>query len=267
MMAATVEITTRPTALQTEAPAKINLTLSVLGKRGDGFHEIRSLVIGVGLSDALTCTPRAQSGLLLSCSDPKLENDHNLAMIAGRAVATKCDPEMGATLHIDKRIPQAAGLGGGSSNAAAALRLCNRAWGARLSDDQLSAIGAGIGSDVPLFFSLPAAVVTGRGEIVQTVSMRWTGWVVLVHTGLCVPTADVYRAWSADEHQGKARPDLDFPNLLIARDNSHLHPRRSFETVLPMTDPAGARSLRASRRSAGVSTSKLSWRVSTPCIR
>lgn len=209
MMAATVEITTRRTALQTEAPAKINLTLDVLGKRGDGFHEIRSLVIGVGLSDVLTCTPNPQSGqsgqptqsrLTLSCSDPGLENDDNLAMIAGRALAAKCDPDTGVALHIEKRIPPAAGLGGGSSDAAAALRLCDRVWSARLSGDQLSAIGADIGSDVPLFFSLPVAVVTGRGEVVRTVSMRWTGWVVLVHTGLHVSTAEVYRAWSADDH-------------------------------------------------------------------
>lgn len=198
----------KPTALQspmaatsitTAAPAKINLTLHVLGTRPDGFHNLESLVVGVDLCDRVRCGLLSQTGLEVNCTDSSLANRDNLATRAVELLAQHIGREANVRIEIEKCIPIGTGLGGGSSDAAAALRLCNHLWDADLGNDELARIGAEIGSDVPLFFSLPAAVMAGRGERVQPVTMQWSGWVLLVLVDAFVSTADVYRDWHASE--------------------------------------------------------------------
>ncbi len=182
-----------------EAPAKVNLTLEVLGRREDGFHELRSLVMGVDLRDRVQCLVTSRSGLTIECSDSKLGTDQNLTVRAADALARRCGRDPKLTIRLEKRIPVGAGLGGGSSDAATTLRLCDRLWNTGLGGTELSRIGAEIGSDVPFFFSLPAAVITGRGEKVRPVRLPWSGWVLLVLPDINISTAAVYRAWRLED--------------------------------------------------------------------
>jgi 4-diphosphocytidyl-2-C-methyl-D-erythritol kinase len=186
-------------AATVRAPAKINLTLEVLGRRDDGFHDIRSLVIGVGLADRLHGRILPAPGIELHCADPTLGNDRNLVYQALVKLGEHCRRAPDFRIQLEKSIPVAAGLGGGSSDAAAMLSLANHLWETGLDSRELAAIGATLGSDVPLFFSLPAAVITGRGEEVEPVRLRWSGWVLLVFAGGVVATPEVYRAWRRED--------------------------------------------------------------------
>ncbi len=177
------------------APAKINLTLDVLGSRGDGFHELRSLVIGVDLRDRLRCRATTTPGPELNCNDPELCTPENLVCRAAVVLAGRFGRSPSVRFELEKTIPVGGGLGGGSSDAATALSLCNELWDGGLSPRDLARIGSEVGSDVPLFFSLPSAVMTGRGEHVEPVAMRWSGWVLLVFGGISVATSEVYRLW------------------------------------------------------------------------
>ena len=182
-----------------DACAKINLTLDVISRRDDGFHELRSLVIGIDLRDNLHGSVTSEPGLVLECSDPTLSGSENLACRAAAALARHGRLEPSIRINLQKTIPVGAGLGGGSSDAATALRLCNHLWDAGRGLPELAAVGARIGSDVPLFFSLPIAVITGRGEHVEPVHLNWSGWVLLVFAGPLVSTADVYGAWRGSD--------------------------------------------------------------------
>lgn len=190
-------------SVTSDACAKINLTLDIFGRREDGFHELRSLVIGVGLHDKLCC--REQHGdVTLRCSDPALEGPENLVCRAARLLAEDAREGFGLHIDLEKHIPTGAGLGGGSSDAAAVLRLGNDLGKLGWSRTRLARLGATLGSDVPLFFSLPAAVITGRGEWVKPVSMSWSGWVLLVFAGPAVATKAVYDAFRSSDTAGLA---------------------------------------------------------------
>ena len=195
MTAGVVELATSVKTLATTAPAKINLALDILGRRPDGFHDLRSLVIGVDLCDELRATVAEDAGCSLKCTDPALSGPDNLALRAAGLVARRAASAAGIRLDLRKRIPVAGGLGGGSSDAAAALRLVNALLSAGLAKEELARLGAELGSDVPLFFFLPAAVMTGRGEHVAPVQLAWSGWALLVCMGLRVSTREVYQAW------------------------------------------------------------------------
>ena len=188
-----------PRRAAADAPAKINLTLEVLGRRADGFHELRSLAIGVDLRDRVECSIVSRPGITIDCDDRTLATEDNLVVRAAHALASRSGRNPKLAIRLEKRTPAGAGLGGGSSDAATTLRLCNHLWNAGLGDGVLATIGAEIGSDVPLFFALPAAVITGRGKIVEPVRMSWRGWVLLVLPELHVSTADVYRSWRPED--------------------------------------------------------------------
>lgn len=179
----------------TSACAKINLTLDVLGRRDDGYHALRSLVIGVDMADSLSMSTRCGDGIELSCSDASLSSSDNLIFRAVNALAGHTNAAARFSANLEKKIPIAAGLGGGSSDAAAALRLANVLGDHQLSDSRLAEIGACVGSDVPLFFSLPVAVMEGRGEVVRAIDWGWSGCVLLVFTGETVSTEKVYGDW------------------------------------------------------------------------
>ena len=192
----------RADAATADACAKINLTLDVLARRDDGYHELRSLVIGIDLRDSIRCSVTTEPELVLQCSDPSLSGTSNLAARAVGELARHCGRDPALRIELQKRIPVGGGLGGGSSDAATTLRICNHLWGAGLGRTDLSRIGARLGSDVPLFFSLPSAVMTGRGEHVEPVPLIWSGWVLLALAGPVVPTVEVYQAWRKSDTAG-----------------------------------------------------------------
>ncbi len=186
-------------SLSLSTPAKINLTLAVSGRREDGFHDLRSVVIGVDHRDGVRCTSGVSDGISIDCNEPLIEAQTNLALIAARLLAERFGNAGNTRITLTKRIPIGAGLGGGSSDAAATLRACNELWGLGLENRVLAEIGAEIGSDVPLFFSLPAAVMSGRGERVEPITLRWSGWVLLVLPNVSISTRAVYEAWRGSD--------------------------------------------------------------------
>ncbi len=148
------------------SPAKINLFFRILYKRADGFHEIASLYQAINLCDALHIIPSEQD--VLTCSDPSLAMDEkNLVCKALSLFREKTGILEGVSIHLEKKIPMQAGLGGGSSNAAATLFALNQIFSAKLSQKDLEELGAFLGSDVPFFFSKGTAYCTGRGEKLQ----------------------------------------------------------------------------------------------------
>lgn len=149
------------------APAKINLGLHVLRQRGDGYHDVETVLVRIGWADRLTAAPA--DALRFTCSDPALPTGTgNLCVQAARRLARAFDVERGAALHLEKRLPYGAGLGGGSSDAAATLRLLRELWSLEASMARLHAIAADIGADVPFFLQdAPAAVASGRGDVLR----------------------------------------------------------------------------------------------------
>ena len=180
------------------AHAKINLTLEVLGKRADGFHEIRSVMQRITLTDTLTIE-RADE-VTVKCSDPGLDGPGNLVWRAAALLRGECDVSDGAALQLEKRIPVAAGLGGGSSDAAAALRGLNELWGLGLSGEQLRGLGARLGSDVPFFLlDSGCALAEGRGERLTALPPLPAWWVVLVKPEVGISASAAYGALRRDE--------------------------------------------------------------------
>jgi 4-diphosphocytidyl-2-C-methyl-D-erythritol kinase len=175
-------------------PAKINLFLEVLGKRPDGYHDIHTLMVAIRLYDTLVFRSQS-SGLHLDCSRKDLSaGPDNLVLRAARLLQERTGCAQGARIRLVKRIPLAAGLAGGSSDAAATLLGLSKLWQLGLPRAELAKLGAELGSDVPFFFHSPAAWCTGRGEIVKPVAVNAQPLELVL---LCPPfgmmTADVYR--------------------------------------------------------------------------
>ncbi|MBC8274136.1 MAG: 4-(cytidine 5'-diphospho)-2-C-methyl-D-erythritol kinase [Chloroflexi bacterium] len=160
------------------APAKINLVLEVLGKRDDGYHEIRSLVQTISLYDVLSF--ELAEGISLECTEPSLQSSDNLVVQAAELLREVSGCEKGVKIELEKRVPWNAGLGGGSSDAAAVLLALNKLWGLELTTSGLVGLGAKLGSDVPFFIHKGTALVEGRGERVTPLSTSLPGWFVLL---------------------------------------------------------------------------------------
>lgn len=164
-----------------KAPAKINLTLNVIDKRTDGFHEMRMVMTSIDLADHLTFTERNDSKIALSSNTAFMPlNKKNIVYQAARILKEKFDVQSGVNIIIDKQIPIAAGLGGGSSDAAAALRGLNRLWELNLNLEELAIIGEKLGSDVPFCIYNKTAYATGRGEVIDLIKEVPQCWVILV---------------------------------------------------------------------------------------
>ena len=163
-----------------EAYAKLNLCLEIIGKREDNYHDITSVMQLVDLSDTLTFS--SSSELTLTCDSMNLaaEAGENLALKAARLLRQASGVSEGAHITLEKRIPVAAGLGGGSSDAAAALRGLTELWGLNPGKEVLLNIALQVGSDVPFFLAGPTALVEGRGERVTRIPSPSPGWAVLV---------------------------------------------------------------------------------------
>lgn len=175
-----------------KAPAKLNFFLEVLGKRPDGYHEIRTIMHAIDLCDEITLTERKR-GIRLVCTDPALPTDErNLAWRAAELMRAKLNTHVGVTLRIDKKIPVGAGLGGGSSDAAAVLKGLNRLWRLQLSPKELMGMAAQIGADCAFFIHCGTAICEGKGEIVTPISCPISFNFVLLCPSIQVSTAQVY---------------------------------------------------------------------------
>jgi 4-diphosphocytidyl-2-C-methyl-D-erythritol kinase len=190
------------------APAKLNLSLEVIGRRPDGYHDLVTVFQTIDLADELTFEPADR--LILECDDPALAGDDNLVLGAARALAA----DRGARIRLCKRIPVAAGLGGGSADAAAALRGLVRLWGLRITEGTLLGLAATLGADVPFMLRGGTALAEGIGERVEALPELEPGWVV-VHTPEAGPTDKTTRAYRAlrSEHM----TDGSFTRLLAKR--------------------------------------------------
>jgi 4-diphosphocytidyl-2-C-methyl-D-erythritol kinase len=179
-----------------EAPAKLNLSLRVLGRRDDGFHEIDSLMVRVpGLCDRLSLTPDAEDSF--TCSDPGVPADgSNLVLKALAAYRSASEFSGRFAIHLEKSIPHGAGLGGGSSDAAAILQALDQSHRNPLGTERLMAIGATLGSDIPFFLGPPAARASGRGERIEVAASPTAMPVLLLKPSFGVATPDAYRRWS-----------------------------------------------------------------------
>lgn len=176
-----------------KAPAKINLLLDAVRKREDGFHEVEMVMTMVDLADRLTLADLPEEAIRVTSSSGQIPLDgKNLVHRAARLLKERCGVRRGVHLHLDKRIPVAAGLAGGSSDAAATLRGLNRLWRLGLSADELRRLAAELGSDVPFCVTGGTAVARGRGEVVTLVDNPLSAWVVLARPPIHVSTADVY---------------------------------------------------------------------------
>ena len=188
--------------IEIQAHAKINLTLEVLGKRTDGYHEIASIIQTIGLYDTLTLEPADE--LTLECDTPRLSADDNLVLKAATMLKKASGASQGARIKLQKSIPVSAGLGGGSSDAAAALIGLNRLWETALSNDALHGIAARLGSDVPFFLRGGTAMVHGRGELIRPLPATDIPWVVLLSPDMPMPdkTASLYAALPPAQYTG-----------------------------------------------------------------
>lgn len=188
--------------IEIPAYAKVNFTLEVLGKRGDGYHEIVSIVQTVSLHDTVAVSPADK--ITLSPALPGVRLEDNLAYRAARLLAERSGIRQGATIDIEKTIPQASGLGGGSSDAAAVLVGLNRLWGLGMSDGELTWLGAELGSDVPFFIRGGTAMVSGRGERVRPLPPVEQSWLVLLSPKIPLgnKTATMYSKVTRSQYTG-----------------------------------------------------------------
>ena len=232
-----------PTSITVFAPAKINLVLRILDRRADGYHNLWSLMQIVRLEDELSISlSDKHSSITLQCDDSSLKTDpSNLVYRAAAAVLEHSGRVVGLDLVLAKRIPMGAGLGGGSSDAAATIiglnQLLNLGW----SMEKMAHVGQTLGSDVPFFFFAPSAIVEGRGEKVASVRIKGQRWVVLVNPGFPVETKWAYQQLSisrtevrplSETHAALGKTSaLSWENVLHVAEND-------FETAVFKAHPA-----------------------------
>jgi 4-diphosphocytidyl-2-C-methyl-D-erythritol kinase len=181
--------------MQVLAPAKINLSLKILGRRNDGFHEIETLISPISLADKIDIE-RQSRWIDFSCDDPTLPGgDENLAVRAAKAFFEKAKINGGVGIKLHKKIPHGAGLGGGSSDAAATLRAINELFETKLPREELAKLGSTIGSDVSFFLFESAAVCKGRGEIVSPIKLEKKLSILLLKPGFSVSSGWAYSRW------------------------------------------------------------------------
>lgn len=180
-----------------DAPAKVNLTLRVLGRRDDGFHEIETLMAPITLADRLEIDLRGDHGIHLACSDPSVPSDaSNLAHRAADAFIKHTGLKFGVDIHIQKNIPHGAGLGGGSSDAAAVLVALNRMLETNMPAEELERVAATMGSDIAFFIRSQPAICRGRGEVIEPFEGLPNADILLVKPPFPIPTPWAYQAWA-----------------------------------------------------------------------
>ena len=183
-------------AIEKQSPCKVNLLLNILGRRSDGFHELETVMHPVGICDRLAFARNA-GGVELTCSDPALPADgKNLVHRAATAFLQAAGIPEGVRIHLEKKIPLAAGLGGGSGNAAVTLLGLNELFDHPLAPERLAGLAAALGSDVPFFLQNGPALATGRGEKIVPCppfpALRGAAF-LLIHPGFGISTAWAYQ--------------------------------------------------------------------------
>lgn len=178
------------------SPVKVNLYLRIVRKRPDGYHELETVMAPLDFGDTLTFQPAA-SGITLTCDNPALPtDDSNLVVRAAKRLAERFGVKQGAAITLTKRAPLAAGIGGGSSNAAFTLLGLNQLWDLGATEAQLGEIAASLGSDINFFLTGKTALCRGRGEQVVPVLFRLDAYVLLVNPGFGISTKWAYESWA-----------------------------------------------------------------------
>ena len=232
-----------PDTLVVVAYAKINLTLDVFSKRADGYHSMASVMQTISLCDTIHLRRRAEPGVLFTCDVPESfavpTDATNLAYRAAEAVLAAASEEWqtvesGVAIHLEKRIPAQAGLGGGSSDAAATLRGVNTLLGLNLDTTRLHALASGLGSDVPFFLTGGTAVARGRGESITPLPDVPPFWLVVVKPEEDVSTAWAYSALDAIPDRSSHRATGRMEEALRAGDIDRLIAWQSNDFELPV---------------------------------
>ena len=210
--------------IELTAPAKVNLVLRILGKRKDSYHSIFTIFERISLSDRIKIS-RASKGVTVSCDRVVTSRpEDNIAYKAARLILKVFNVSEGVEIHIKKRIPIAAGLGGGSSDAAAVLVGINKLFKLGISKDRLMRLGAKLGADVPFFiYDEPFAIGKGIGERLQKLNIRGKMHHLLIYPGFKVATKDVYRALDRSKRTNSG-PNTEYLKPLISRQASGSRP-------------------------------------------
>lgn len=200
-----------------QSAAKVNLTLDILSRRADGYHELASVVHTVGIWDEIDLELLPGGPVSFRCNRADLAGDDNLCVRAVRVWNQATGDDFGARIHLEKRIPTGAGLGGGSGNAAAILLALNQAAETPVSEEKLCEIGAKLGADVPLFLRGGAVLMEGIGEKLTPLAPL-EGWVLVVKPEESYSTPAIYRAWDDGEFQSQR----DTPRLIEVWDGGNV---------------------------------------------
>jgi 4-diphosphocytidyl-2-C-methyl-D-erythritol kinase len=195
-------------SISLRAPAKVNLRLDILGKRPDGYHEIRTWIYPISLADELHIEKVQAAGITISSASPGLPlGEENLAYRAAALLIKERGLAGGVRIEIIKHIPVAAGLGGGSSDAAAVLKAMNILWGRNIPAQELGEMGARIGADCPFFVVGKAAIMEGKGERVVSYLPPLKVWMILINPGHPLSTKQVYeqRKWGLTKQGGDTK--------------------------------------------------------------
>jgi len=219
------------------APAKINLVLRVVGSRPDGYHDLVMVMEKLALADAITLTT-IPSGIELAIDgqrDQGMEAEKNLAWRAGALFKKTTGDERGVRIALTKRVPVAAGLGGGSSDAAAVIKGLNRLWERGLSNNELAVMGVKLGADVPFFCYDGSALVEGIGDRVTPIANLPKLYILLINPGFAVPTPWVYQEWDKQQVQGAGCKVQEKQVLGLTVEKSDAKAPRLFEAFQDVT--------------------------------
>ena len=205
------------------APAKLNIRLKITGRRPDGYHDLVSIMVPITLFDRLEVEVTSAPGIVLTSSGlPVPEDEGNLVYQAAQAFFSRTGLEAGASVRLTKAIPVAAGMGGGSSDAASTLLILNQAWGRPLTREDLHDLAVGLGADVPFFLHGAPALARGIGDILEPIE-AWPGfWYVIITPPVPISTSWVYGNYklrlTRDEHDSirrrLARDPMDIRRIL-----------------------------------------------------
>ncbi len=194
-----------------KAYAKINLGLRIIRKRGDGNHDIETVLHPVNIFDSIKFEDENRD-IVIECSDPTLPTDQsNLCWQAAEALRQETNVIRGVKIIIDKNIPIGAGLGGGSSDAALVLRELPKFWGVSVSGNRLHEIAASLGSDVPYFLRVGTALATGRGDFLEYFDFSLPYWIVIVYPNIRISTKWAYEQFKPNEYL----KNIDLKQLLL----------------------------------------------------
>jgi 4-diphosphocytidyl-2-C-methyl-D-erythritol kinase len=197
------------------SPAKVNLYLRIIGKRPDGYHELETVMLPLDFGDEIILESR-KTGLTLECDNPALPtDDSNLALRAAKKLAETFGTTSGTKISLTKRTPLAAGLGGGSSNAAAVLTGLDRLWKLKAQPEELHRIAAGMGSDINFFMAGGATLCLGRGEKIQAIPCKLSATILLVNPGFGISTKWAYDNWAKAAAESRLTAPLPEVSLLL----------------------------------------------------